>query len=295
MAETATPADRTAQAVGVFDSGMGGLSVLRDIRTLLPHESLVYIADAGCVPYGGRPAEVIRERSRTLVRFFLELPVKAVVVACNTATAAAAPALREHWPELPIIAMEPAVKPAVAATRSGVVGVLATEGTLASDRFSGLVSRFAGSVRVLTQPCPGLVERVEQGDTDSAALDRLLWDYLEPLLDAGVDTLILGCTHYPFLRQRIQALAGPTLHLIETGPAVARQLQRRLDREGLLAPAGPAREISFWTTGEPAALQAFLRRQWPDAANGTIRRLKTACPGGGRAATDARQGHDRQG
>ncbi|MCK8516164.1 glutamate racemase [Methylonatrum kenyense] len=272
MGGTETPESRAALPVGVFDSGVGGLSVLRDIRALLPHESLTYVADAGCVPYGGRPAAMIRERSEALVRFFRELPVKAVVVACNTATAAAAPALRARWPELPIIAMEPAVKPAVAVSRTGIIGVLATEGTLASDRFSGLVSQYAGSVRVLTQPCPGLVERVEQGDTESPLLDRLLRSYLQPLLDAGVDTLILGCTHYPFLRHRIQALAGPALHLIETGPAVARQLQRRLDRAGLLAPAAADRNIAFFTTGEPEALQTFLQRQWPEAT-GAVGRL----------------------
>ncbi len=275
MVDASDPTERATQAVGVFDSGMGGLSVLQEIRALLPHESLVYVADAGCVPYGGRPADVIRERSRALVTFFQELPVKAVVVACNTATAAAAPELRGRWPELPIIAMEPAVKPAVAMTRSGVIGVLATEGTLASDRFSGLVSQYAGSVRVLTQPCPGLVERVEQGDTDSAELDRLLLTYLTPLLNAGVDTLILGCTHYPFLRERIHAVAGRPLHLIETGPAVARQLQRRLHREGLLAPERTARNTTFWTTGEPAALQAFLQRCWPHEP-GPVSRLDPA-------------------
>lgn len=250
--------------IGVFDSGMGGLSVMQDIRALLPNESLIYAADAGSVPYGGRSASLIRDRSRALVQFLAATPVKAVVVACNTATAAAVPDLRRHWPSLPIIAMEPAVKPAVAATRSGVVGVLATEGTLGSDRFSGLVSQYAGSVRVLTRPCPGLVERVEQGDLDSPELDRLLAGYLQPLLEAGADTIILGCTHYPFLRERILLLAGRPLHLIDTGAAVARELRRRLGASALLSPASAPAATAFWTTGDVAALERFLARHWQE-------------------------------
>lgn len=253
-----------AQApVGVFDSGMGGLSVLREIRVLLPAESLRYVADAGFVPYGNRPQSEILERSRYLIDFLVTQGAKAVVVACNTATAAAVPALRSEWPNLPIIAMEPAIKPAAAATRSGVVGVLATEGTLSSARFSALLSQHAGRVNVVTQPCPGLVDAVERGDLNGPEVRALLQRYLKPLLDAGADTLILGCTHYPFLRDQIGDLTGSSIRLIETGAAVARELQRRLADTDLLAPAGgPPADSRFWTTGDPVAMQGFLDRHW---------------------------------
>nr|NIU62727.1 glutamate racemase [Stutzerimonas stutzeri] len=153
--------------VGVFDSGVGGLSVLREIRRRLPHESLLYLADSAHVPYGEKSPEYIRERCRIIAAFFVEQGAKALVLACNTATAAGVTELRELYPDLPIIGMEPAVKPAAAATRSGVVGVLATTGTLKSARFAALLDRFAGDVRVITQPCPGLVERIEAGDLAS--------------------------------------------------------------------------------------------------------------------------------
>lgn len=250
--------------VGVIDSGMGGLSVLREIRGLLPAEALCYVADSGFVPYGSRPATEIRRRAESLVRFLLAQQVKAVVVACNTATAAAARSLRERWPGLPIVAMEPAVKPAVAATRSGVVGVLATEGTLGSARFAGLLEQYAGRVEVITQPCPGLVEAVEQGDLDGPVVGRLLERYLTPLIDAGADTIILGCTHYPFLRERIREMAGDRLQLIDTGAAVARQLRRRLDEAGLQASVNASPMHRFWTTGDPGAMHRFLARHWPE-------------------------------
>lgn len=256
-------ADTTA-AVGVFDSGMGGLSVLREIRALLPAESLRYVADAGFVPYGNRPQAEILERSRYLIDFLLMQGVKAVVVACNTATAAAVPLLRSTWPDLPIIAMEPAIKPAAAATRSGVVGVLATEGTLSSARFTALLSQHAGRVQVITQPCPGLVDAVECGDLDGPEVRALLQRYLTPLLDAGADTLILGCTHYPFLRERIKELVGSDIHLIETGAAVARELERRLAVASLLAQPDSPADSRFWTTGDSAAMQRFLEQHWPE-------------------------------
>jgi glutamate racemase len=263
-------------AVGVFDSGMGGLSVLREIRRLLPAESLRYVADAAYVPYGQRRPEEILERSRLLFAFFRQQGVKAMVVACNTATAAAVPALRAQWPDFPIIAMEPAVKPAVAATRNGIVGVLATEGTLSSGRFAALLSQYAGRVRVITQPCPGLVEAVEHGDLEAPELVVLVRRYLTPLLEAGADTLILGCTHYPFLRNHIARLAGPDVRLIDTGAAVARELQRRLTDAGALAHVrnhalnAPLAETlnagghRFWTTGNRDDMQRFLDNHWPE-------------------------------
>jgi glutamate racemase len=250
--------------VGVFDSGVGGLSVLREIRALLPRESLLYVADSGHVPYGEKSADFIRERSHRIAEFLLGQGAKALVLACNTATVAAVADLRERYPQLPIVGMEPAVKPAATATRSGVVGVLATTGTLKSAKFAALLDRFAGDVRVITQPCPGLVERIEAGDLMGPDTRQLLAGYVEPLLAEGCDTLILGCTHYPFLRPLLHQLVPDSVSLIDTGAAVARQLQRLLDARGLLA-AGQAERCRFWSSGDPAAMQEVLPILWGDS------------------------------
>lgn len=243
--------------IGVFDSGVGGLSVLREIRQLLPNESLLYVADSGHVPYGEKSPEYIRERCVRITEHLLAQGAKALVLACNTATAAAAADLRERYPQLPIVGMEPAVKPAAAATRSGVVGVLATTGTLNSARFAALLDRFAGDVRVVTQPCPGLVECIEAGELQAAATRELLQRYVAPLLDEGCDTLILGCTHYPFLRPLLTTLLPPAVTLIDTGAAVARQLQRLLLRHDLAATEA-AQPNRYWSSGDTAQLSRVL-------------------------------------
>ncbi|NNJ17546.1 glutamate racemase [Pseudomonas putida CSV86] len=247
--------------VGVFDSGVGGLSVLAEIARLLPNESLLYVADCGNIPYGEKSPEFIRQRCRTVAGFFQEQGVKALVLACNTATVAAAADLREQFPHWPLVGMEPAVKPAAAATRSGVVGVLATTGTLQSAKFAALLDRFATDVQVVTQPCPGLVERIESGDLNSPALRQLLQGYVEPLLAAGCDTIILGCTHYPFLRPLLSQMVPPSVAIIDTGAAVARQLQRLLAERELLA-TGPARPAEFWTSADPHHLRNILPLLW---------------------------------
>lgn len=251
--------------IGVFDSGVGGLSVLREIRALLPNESLLYVADSGHVPYGEKSPEFIRERCRLLAEFLLGQGAKALVLACNTATVAGVAELRELYPQLPIIGMEPAVKPAAAATRSGVVGVLATTGTLKSAKFAALLDRFASDVRVITQPCPGLVERIEAGELDGAVTRELLQGFVAPLLAEGCDTLILGCTHYPFIKPLLRSLVPETVSLIDTGAAVARQLQRLLSERELLATeaAQPAR---FWSSAEPQAMQRVLPLLWGETA-----------------------------
>ncbi|MCY1288607.1 Glutamate racemase [compost metagenome] len=250
--------------VGVFDSGVGGLSVLREIRALLPRESLLYVADSGHVPYGEKSADFIRDRSHRIAEFLLGQGAKALVLACNTATVAAVADLRERYPELPIVGMEPAVKPAAAATRSGVVGVLATTGTLKSAKFAALLDRFAGDVRVITQPCPGLVERIEAGDLLGPQTRELLMEYVEPLLAEGCDTLILGCTHYPFLRPLLHQLVPDSVSLIDTGAAVARQLQRLLEVRDLLAD-GEVEPCRFWSSGNPEAMQETLPTLWGEA------------------------------
>ena len=213
--------------IGVFDSGVGGLSVLLHIRRILPDARLIYVADSAHVPYGDKSAQYIEHRSITLTRFLIEQGAQAMVIACNTATAAAAASLRHQF-DLPIIGMEPAVKPAVAATKSGVIGVLATIGTLESARFAALLERYAGNVKIVTQGCPGLVEQVELGDLSSQETRRLVERYTGPLLSHGADTLILGCTHYPFLAPLIREVAGDKITLVDTGEAVARHLQYRL-------------------------------------------------------------------
>ena len=244
-------------AIGVFDSGVGGLSVLAEIRQRLPAESLLYVADSGHVPYGEKSPEFIRGRCRTIAEFLIEQGAKALVLACNTATAAGIAELRDAWPALPIIGMEPAVKPAAAATRSGVVGVLATTGTLKSAKFAALLDRFAHDVRVITQPCPGLVERIEAGDLSSAATRELLQGFVEPLLAQGCDTLILGCTHYPFIKPTLRGMLPASVSLIDTGEAVARRLQTQLAEHGLLA-VGPAAATRFWSSGDCQAASAAL-------------------------------------
>lgn len=251
--------------IGVFDSGVGGLSVLGEIRTLLPNESLLYVADSGHVPYGEKSPEFIRERCRLLAEFLLSQGAKALVLACNTATVAGVAELRELYPQLPIIGMEPAVKPAAAATRTGVVGVLATTGTLKSAKFAALLDRFASDVRVITQPCPGLVERIEAGELDSAATRELLQGFVAPLLVEGCDTLILGCTHYPFIKPLLRTLVPESVSLIDTGAAVARQLQRLLRERELLA-TGPAQATRFWSSATPAAMQRVLPLLWGETA-----------------------------
>ncbi len=247
-------------AIGVFDSGVGGLSVLKHIRAALPRHDLYYVADSGHVPYGEKTQDYIRERSLAVTQFLVDEGAAAVVIACNTATAAAAAFLRERF-TLPIVAMEPAVKPAVAATRSGVVGVLATVGTLESARFAALLEQYAGDVEIVTQACPGLVEQVEAGELDSPATRALVERYMQPLIARGADTLVLGCTHYPFLKPVIIELAGPDVRLIDTGEAVARQVVRRLPPVASRAEMG-APSDRFWSTGDLVATRRIVSQLW---------------------------------
>lgn len=256
--------------IGVFDSGVGGLSVLHEIRRVLPAEDLDYIADSGHVPYGNKPPAFILERSRRLAKFLIDRGSKALVIACNTATASAAATLRLELPHIPILAMEPAVKPAVAATKSNVVGVLATVGTLKSAQFAALLDKFAQEVTVVTQGCPGLVECVESGQLNSPETRTLVASYVRPLLNRGADTIVLGCTHYPFLRAAIQAAAGPDVSIIDTGRAVARHLQTRLQGSGLLNPSAPPGHETFYTTADAAAAAPIFGILWEEGAAPTF-------------------------
>lgn len=245
----------------MFDSGVGGLTVLSQIRHQLPGEHLLYVADSGQAPYGDKTREAVEARSIAITAFLIARGAKAIVIACNTATSAAGKALRTRC-RLPIIAIEPPVKPAVSLTRSGVVGVLATSQTLAGHNFEVLRGRFDGKVRVLVQPCPGLVERIEAGDLDSDSTRALLADYVLPLIELGADNLVLGCTHYPLVRTQIQAIAGPGVIVTDAGAAVARQLRHRLTQAGLLADRNDGGEEQFWTSGEPGAATALFSAFW---------------------------------
>jgi glutamate racemase len=241
-------------AIGVFDSGVGGLSVVEHIVKELPREDVLFFADTFHCPYGRRSHTEIQSLAGEIVAFLLSSGAKIIVVACNTASAAALHHLRGIF-DVPIVGMEPAVKPAAERTGSKVVGVMATEATFQGALFGSLVERFAADVEVLTQTCPGLVERVEAGLVQDAETMEMLQRYLQPMMDQGIDSLVLGCTHYPYLRPLIEEITGDEVKIIDPSPAVARQTARVLKQEGLLR-AGEGGQHTFCTTGAP---QVFAR------------------------------------
>lgn len=247
--------------IGVFDSGVGGISVLKHIRALMPYESLLYVADSKFAPYGSKSPEFIIERADAIAQFLIQKGAKALVVACNTATAAAAETLRANY-ALPIIGMEPAVKPAAQATKTGVIGVLATSGTLKSAQFSALLEHYGQHVQVVTQACHGLVECIERGDLNSLATKALLQTYIQPLLEANADTIVLGCTHYPFVRHLIEQIIPKHVVLIDTGAAVAKHLKNRLDALGLLANGPRHNVLEFWTNSEHEDAAKVISQLW---------------------------------
>jgi glutamate racemase len=252
-----------SRTIGVFDSGVGGLSVLQHIRATLPDVNLIYVADSAHVPYGDKSPAYIEARSLMLARFLVSQGADAIVIACNTATAAAASTLRVRFNKKPIIAMEPAVKPAVAATKRGVVGVLATVGTLESARFAALLEKYAGKVKIVTQGCPGLVDVVERGDLHSLDARRLIERYTAPMLKQDADTIILGCTHYPFLAPLIREVVGEEIVLVDTGAAVARELKRRLDVElPLRLLDGAIGTEKFYTSGDAEQASRVMSNLW---------------------------------
>ncbi|MFY9249637.1 MAG: glutamate racemase [Vulcanococcus sp.] len=247
--------------IGLFDSGVGGLSIWRQVVHALPSESLLYVADQANVPYGHRSADEIQANSLGIADHLVAQGCKAIVVACNTASAVALEPLRQRFPQLPILGLEPAVKPAVQLTRSGVVGVMATPATFQGQLYRATVGRYATAVQVVEQVCVGLAELVEQGDLEGPDCDARLMGYLQPMLDAGADTIVLGCTHYPFVIESIRRLVGPAMAVLDPAPAVARHLADVLGQAGLLAtdPAG-ALAPRFATTADPLAFNRALSR-----------------------------------
>lgn len=235
-------------SIGVFDSGVGGLSVLRHLRAQLPAEQFIYFADQGHVPYGSRSAQEIIQFSQGITQFFLQLNVKAMVIACNTASAAALSLLRRQF-GLPFIGMEPAVKPAAEQTKSGKVGILATGGTFASDRYARLTAKYAQGVTVWEDPCLGLVSEIEAGNLNTSAVHHILGEALAPMLVAGVDTIVLGCTHYPFVLPIVEKLVGTAVTIIDPAPAVARQTGVVLRQRNLLADSCQSGGVRFITSG----------------------------------------------
>jgi glutamate racemase len=235
--------------VGIFDSGVGGLTVLREIQSTLPAESICYVADSAHAPWGDKAPEFVRERAIGIARFLIAEGVKAIVIGSNTGTAGSAEALRGSL-SIPVVGIEPGIKPAVAATRSKIVGAIVPAAVGGSDRLASLLDRFSSDVKVIVQPVPGLVEHVEDADLDGPELRRMVEGYIRPMLGAGADTIVLGSTHYVFLKPLLAELAGPHVTLIETGQAVARRLGQVLDDKGLRA-EGPAGTERFWTSGDP--------------------------------------------
>lgn len=232
--------------------------MLREIRAALPAESTYYVADSAHAPWGDKPPGYVRERGLKLARFLLDQGVKAIVIGSNTGTAGSAEAVRSAV-AIPVVGIEPGIKPAVAATRSGVIGAIVPAAVSESDRLASLLDRFGSDVKVIIQPVPGVVEFIEAGDLDSPELRRKVEGYVRPMLEAGADTIVLGSTHYVFLKPVLAELAGPRVTLIETGAAVARQLGRVLAERQLLASGGAPRE-RFWTSGDAGSASRVMSR-----------------------------------
>lgn len=282
MRDTPTPLPRPdplpglGRRLGVFDSGLGGLSVLRALRRALPGASLLYAADSGHAPYGERDAAHVQARSARLAEHLRGQGAELLVIACNTATAVAAAALRDAHPGWPIVGVEPGLKPALAATRNGRVGVMATQATLASPKFARLVDATRAAVPagglLQLQACPGLAAAIEAGEPDAPAVQAEADRHAAPLRAAGVDTVVLGCTHYPFAAAALQAALGPGVVLVDTAEAVAREAARRC---AALVPAPTAADaggLRFWTSGDPAGLARFLAR-WLDLPSAVVEPL----------------------
>jgi glutamate racemase len=244
--------------IGIFDSGVGGISVLRAIREQMTAESVIYFGDQGHIPYGLRTMEQIRNFSEAITVFLLAQDAKIIVVACNTASAAALKHLRQKFPNVQFVGIEPAVKPAAEHTHTGKVGVLATPATFQGALYASVVERFANGVELFQNTCPGLVQQIEQGHLSGEETRRILEDALLPMLESKIDTVVLGCTHYPFVIPLIQQIVGDNVRVIDPASAVARQTERLLATRGMRTPSTLKGEVKFYTSGDPAALTSLL-------------------------------------
>ena len=251
--------DKHYRPIGIFDSGVGGLSVLKEVQNQYPAEDLIYLADQAHVPYGIRSKEEVLAYANGIVRFLLGKECKLIIVACNTASAVALAALREKYPDVPFVGMEPAVKPAAADTRSGVVGVLATPATFQGDLYASTVERFARGVKILQDTCPGLVEQIETGYIDDPKTRKILENALEPMLAEGVDEVVMGCTHYPFVIPIIQDIVGEGVRVIDPAPAIAKQAGRMLEDFDLITSEENSAQDYYLTTGNPEKLSVMLK------------------------------------
>ncbi|MBN1889426.1 MAG: glutamate racemase [Thermoflexales bacterium] len=252
--------EHPAFSLGMFDSGVGGLSVWREVALQLPAENVLYLADQAHVPYGPRLMDEIVGFAQAITCFLLDHGCQVIAIVCNAASAAALHTLRQQFPQVAFVGMEPAVKPAAENTHTHKVGVLATPVTFQGKLFASQVERFGADIKLFKQVCPGLVEQVEAGRLDTPDTHAMLQRYLAPMLKAGVDTIVLGCTHYPFLLPIIQSIAGPGVRVIDPSPAVAKQIRRLLAQQGLLAPPGQPGQIRFYTTGDAPAFSKALER-----------------------------------
>ncbi|HQV50944.1 MAG: glutamate racemase [Flavobacteriales bacterium] len=244
--------------IGIFDSGIGGLTVTNAMQQALPTERLLYFADTVHIPYGQRSLEEVRQFSTAITRVLIAADCKLIVIACNTASAAALAHLRAHFPTVAFVGMEPAVKPAVEQTLSGVVGVIATTATFQSAVYASVVGRFAKDVEVIHQPCPGLVQQIEAGELETDHTEKMLRGWLEPMLAKNIDALVLGCTHYPFVRPLIERILGPSVRIIDPAPAVAKQVDRILEQRDLNAPAKQVGGLVAYTSGATEQFTALL-------------------------------------
>jgi len=257
---TETGQRSAAGSIGIFDSGVGGLSVAREIRGALPAEDLLYVADTAYCPYGDRPLEEVRARALAVGRYLQDAGAKLVVAACNTASGAALEDLRATL-QVPVVGLEPAVKTAVAQTRARRVGVLATSGTLRSERFARLLRAHGDGVQVIPQACPGLADLIEEGHLDGEVLTSRLEELTRPLRDAGVDMVVLGCTHYAFVGAPLQRVLGAAVTLVDSAPAIARRTASLLAQGRARRDAGEG-GIRVLTTGDPEKVAAVVRRLW---------------------------------
>ncbi len=246
--------------IGVFDSGVGGLSVFRELYALMPEQDYVYLSDAAHCPYGNKPVEYIIERAEAITRFLIAKGAEVVVIACNTATAAAVKYLREKYP-IPFVGMEPAIKPAALTSKTGVVGVLATANTFKGSLYHNTLEKFASDVEVIEKVGEGLVEFVEGGLTEGPEVEKVLHRYVDPMLEAGADAIVLGCTHYPFLESAIRKIAGDGINIINPAPAIALQTKRLL--ESIEGRKPSSSQYLFYSTGDTSVMRSMVSKIVP--------------------------------